>query len=429
MRALRSVLTLGLICITLCLAFEPRAEEGSNDDTVNPVPVFRDDILYELGIFADAVTLIDANYVRKVSPKELISSALDGMVSSLDSHSEFLSYEQHMKLQADSMGEFGGLGIKVAIRDKVLTVISPLEATPAQKSGILPGDRIIKINDKTTEGFGLDDAVDLLRGRPGTLVKLTIVRGPERDIKEFTLKRAIIKVQSVRYSLIAGEDIGYIRIADFQRHTPSDLNKAMRYFIKNRIKALILDLRGNPGGLMEASIMVCERFIKKPGVIVSTKGRFEGQNAVFRSRASRVYEGFPVAVIINEGSASASEIVAAALRDNKRAVIVGSKSFGKGSVQTVMPLKDNSAVRLTTSYYYTPSGRIIHEKGILPDIITPREEAVLGTDNEEEAKEVLTPEQVLLRDADILESINLLNDRGRYESLLLGYPLETGGSG
>ncbi|MDD5504915.1 MAG: S41 family peptidase [Candidatus Omnitrophica bacterium] len=423
MKVFKSVCLSWAICLALFLACGFSAEELSQD-SAKPVSGAEDDIFYELGLLADALTLIDANYVRKVPAKELVYGALDGMVSSLDSHSEFLSHEQYMRLQADSLGEFGGLGIKVSVRDGMLIVISPLEATPAQKAGVLPRDRIIKIDDKLTKDYSLDDAVALLRGKPGTTVRLTVLRGPDQEMKEFVLKRAVIKVQSVRHCFLNGENTGYIRIADFQKHTASDLNKAMRHFVKNGIKALIIDLRNNPGGLMEAAVMVCEKFIKKPGTIVSTRGRFEGQNALFRSRAAKIYEGFPIAVIINEGSASASEIVAAALRDNKKAVIIGNKSFGKGSVQTVIPLKDNSAIRLTTSYYYTPSGRIIHEKGIMPDIVIPQDMPDSESSHEEEPEETLPPEQALARDKYIAQAITLLGDKEGYERLLSKDPVE-----
>ncbi|TRZ52192.1 MAG: S41 family peptidase [Dehalococcoidia bacterium] len=392
--------------------------DNSKVEEVLPEPsIVKDDIFYELGLYADAITLIDANYVREVSSKELVYGSLDGMVSSLDSHSAFLSPEQHRQLQADSLGEFGGLGIKVTLRDKILTVVSPLEGTPAHKAGIMPGDKIIKINDESTKDFNLDDAVEALRGMPGTMVKLTIIADSDQSVKDVEIKRAVIKIESVKYAFMIKDDIGYIRIADFQSHTSADLNKAIKGLIRDGMKGLILDLRNNPGGLLEASVLVCERFLKKPDVIVSTRGRIESQNAVFISRALNAYTDFPIVVMINKGSASASEITAGAIRDNKRGLIVGETSFGKGSVQTVIPMKDNSAIRLTTSYYYTPSGAIIHEKGIVPDIVVAPGLVETGAESEEESED-LKYEQKIMKDAQVNEAINLLNDRDRYITLL-----------
>jgi len=394
------------------------ADNSKVENTLPELSAKKGDIFYELGLFADAITLIDANYVREVPADELIYGALDGMVSALDSHSAFLSPEQHKQLKADALGEFGGLGIKVTLRDKILTVVSPLEGTPAYKAGIMPGDKIIKINDQSTKDFNLDDAVEALRGQPGTMVKLTIIKDSDQSVKDIEIKRAIIKIESIKYAFMIKDDIGYIRIADFQRHTATDLSKAIKSLIRSGMKRLILDLRNNPGGLLEISVMVCEKFLKKSEIIVSTKGRIEGQNAVFRSRALRAYTNFPIVVIVNKGSASASEIVAGAIRDNKRGLIVGETSFGKGSVQTVIPMKDNSALRLTTSYYYTPSGAIIHEKGIIPDILVPAGAVEQDDGSEEDMEEDAGYEQKIINDTQVNEAINLLNDRERYTTLL-----------
>jgi carboxyl-terminal processing protease len=390
--------------------------ENSRQGKQLTLPLSVDDkIFYQLGLFADAITAIDENYVKEVSTKEIIYGALDGMLASLDSHSGFLSPEQHKQLKADASGEFGGLGIKITLKDKILTVISPLEGSPAYKAGIAPGDRIMKIDGKPTKNLRLDDAVELLRGIPGTTVGLTILKDADDSIKELEIKRAIIRVESIKHSMIIKDDIGYIKIADFQRHTAADLNKELRGLIKNGMKSLILDLRNNPGGLLEASVMVSEKFLKKSFDIVSIKGRVDEQNVFFKSRLSKSYTDFPIAVIINRGTASASEIVAGALRDNKRAVIAGQKSFGKGSVQTVIPMKDNSALRLTTSYYYTPSGKIIHDKGINPDleVISSYIES-----NDKEAPQALSDKEKLLNDNQISEAILLLEDKQRYEDIL-----------
>jgi len=394
------------------------ATEDKVDSKLSKSFITKEDIFFELGLLADAITLVDADYVREVSAKDMVYGALDGMISSLDPHSSFLTPEEYTDLKTDTFGEFGGLGIKVTLRDNALTVVSPLEGTPAYKAGIISGDRILKIDNKSTKGFTLDDAVKVLRGIPGTRVKLTIIREQENRLREFTIRRTIIKIRSIKDALMINENIGYIKIADFQKRTGLDFNKALKRLIKKNMKALIIDLRNNPGGLLDASIMVSDMFLKKHDIIVSIKGRNKQQDTVFESTSLKPYTDFPIVVLINRGSASASEIVAAALRDNKRALIVGAKSFGKGSVQTVMPMKDGSAIRLTTSYYYTPSGAIIHEKGIIPDIAIEQKSPDQEVDTGTKLKKKISKEQALAEDDQIQEAIGLLEDKTRYTSLL-----------
>lgn len=428
---LRTCLILLLIFVTSTgLSFGKQPEEK-----ICPKPLAKEDIFEELEIFADAITLINANYVEEVKPKDIIYGALDGMLSSLDSHSSFLTPKELEEMRTETRGEFGGIGIKVTMRDKVLTVVSPLEDTPAHKVGLEPGDKIIRIDDESTKDYNLDDVVTKLRGIPGTEVKLTIMREGEDRFLNFLIKRAMIKLKSVKPPLVLDANIGYLRIAEFQQYTSLDLNRAMKQLRKQKIKGLILDLRSNPGGLLSSAVSVSEKFLEKNTPIVSTKGRIEQQDMEFVSGAFRPYTGFPMAVLINKGSASASEIVAAALRDNKRAVIVGEKSFGKGSVQTVIPMKDKSALRLTTSLYYTPSGKIIHEKGIIPDVevewIRPEEKETGEAKDKEEKKkpeakeEKYSPEKEkelllarLKEDNQVQAAIELLKDNERYESLL-----------
>ena len=362
-------------------------------DSTFPKPLSREDIFKELELFADAITLINANYVEDVKPNDIIYGALDGMLSSLDSHSSFLDPDEYKELKTETTGEFGGIGIKVTVRDKVLTIISPLEGTPADKAGILPGDKIIKIDDESAKDFTLDDAVEKLRGAPGTKVKLTIMRENEDRLKEFVVRRAIIRIESVKDVVILEDSVGYIRIADFQRHTAGDLKKGIEKLLKQKLKALILDLRSNPGGLLDTSILVSEKFLERGTTIVSTKGRIKEQNAVFKSKAFKPYLDFPVVVLVNRGSASASEIVAGALKDNQRAVILGETTFGKGSVQTVIPMKDGSALRLTTSLYLTPSGSIINNKGIAPDV----EVKFVPSESEEESDTEKPEEELTMK--------------------------------
>jgi len=407
------IISISCLLLTFSATF---AKEPS--DELQTKKLAKEDVFSDLELFADAMVLISANYVKDVESREMIYGALDGMLLSLDSHSSFLRPEDFKELRTDTKGEFGGLGIKITLRDKVLTVVSPLEGTPAYEAGILPKDRVIKIGDESTKDFTLDDAVKRLRGLPGSKVKLTILREGEDELKEFELKRAIIKIKSVKDALVLRRGIGYIRIADFQQNTPRDFDKALSKLIKKRIRGLILDLRNNPGGLLSSSVAVAEKFLKRGDMIVSTRGRIKQQEGQFKSRSFKPHSKFPIAVLQNKGSASASEIVAGALRDNKRALIVGEKSFGKGSVQTVIPLNDGSALRLTTSYYYTPSGAIIHEKGISPDI----ESDILDEDSKITKEELrkLSVKNRLLKDGQVLAALEIIQDQKRYTGILSG---------
>jgi len=391
-----------ILIITLILLLPDNLFCKQPTDEASTDPLTKEDIFFELELFADAVTLIDANYVKDVKPKEMIYGALDGMLSSLDSHSGFLTPEEFKELRTDAIGEFGGLGIKVTIRDNVLTVVSPLEDTPAHKAGIMPGDKIIRVDNESTKNFTLDDAVKRLRGLPGSEVKLVIIREGEKKLLDFTIKRAIIKIKSIKEAKMLKDKIGYIRIADFQQRTVRDLDRSLKQLLKKRMKYLILDLRNNPGGLLDSAVSVSEKFLKKGKLIVYTRGRIEQQKADFKSGAFRAYINFPMVILVNKGSASASEIVAGALADNQRAVIVGEATFGKGSVQTVIPMKDGSALRLTTSLYYTPSGKVIHKKGITPDL----EVEITESDIKEK------------RDGQLQAAIELLKNRERYKELL-----------
>jgi len=404
-----------LILISHSLSTVLAVEDSLNNELTESF-LTKEDIFYELGLFADAITLVGADYVKEVTAKEMIYGALDGMISSLDSHSSFLTPEEYIDLKTDTFGEFGGLGIKVTLRDNTLTVVSPLDGTPAYKAGIISGDRILKIDNKSTKDFTLDDAVKVLRGIPGTRVKLTIIREQESNLREFTIRRAVIRIKSIKDALIIDDNIGYVKISDFQKRTGLDFSKALKRLIKKGMKALIIDLRNNPGGLLDASVAVSEVFLKESDIVVSIKGRDKHKDNIYRSDSLKPYLDFPIVVLINKGSASASEIVASALRDNKRALIVGEKSFGKGSVQTVMPMKDGSAIRLTTSYYYTPSGAIIHEKGVSPDI-TMELEAPVWPDGQL-VKKKISIEESLEKDNQVREAIKLLKDKTRYKSLL-----------
>jgi carboxyl-terminal processing protease len=324
-------------------------------------------------IFTDVVGIVKENYTEEVDTEELIYGAVRGMLHGLDPHSSFMTSDEYSEMKVDTKGAFGGIGIEIGIREGVLTVISPIEDTPAFRAGVKAGDMIMKINDKSTKDMTLSDAVKLMRGPKGTNVTIWVMREGFDELKSFELTRAIIKIKSVR-SRVLEEGFGYVRIAQFQENTTTELEKALEKLGSKteELKGLVLDLRNNPGGLLQQAVRVSDLFLKS-GVIVSTKGRAPGQDMSFEAKGAGTHTGFPIIVIVNGGSASASEIVAGALQDHKVAVVLGTRTFGKGSVQTIIPLADGSAVRLTTSKYYTPSGTSIQAKGIEPDIIVGEE--------------------------------------------------------
>jgi carboxyl-terminal processing protease len=326
----------------------------------------------ELKIFTEALNIIKKNYVEETKPKELIYGAIKGMLNSLDPHSAFMTPEQYKEMQVDTKGEFGGIGIQIGIKEGILTVIAPIEDTPAYRAGIKAGDKIIKINNEFTKDMSLNDAVSKMRGTPGTTVKLTILREGWKETKDFTITREIIKIKSVKSKIIE-DDIGYIRIVQFQEQTATDLSNEISKLSKSKISSLILDLRNNPGGLLNSAVDVASHFIKPDRLIVSVKDR-KGETVEYRSEQTNFnFYDIPMIVLVNQGSASASEIVAGALKDWNRAVIMGTQTFGKGSVQSVIPLGDGSAMRLTTARYYTPKGISIQATGISPDIVVKPE--------------------------------------------------------
>jgi carboxyl-terminal processing protease len=329
------------------------------------------DTYRELNLFGDVFDKIRNDYVEKPDETKLITAAINGMLSSLDPHSSYMDAKAYSEMQVQTKGEFGGLGIEVTQEDGLIKVVSPIDDTPAAKAGILANDVIVAINDQSTQGLTLDQAVDKMRGPINSPVKLKITRGASKDVKEITIVRDVIKVQSVR-SHVEANDIGYIRITQFTEQTADGLKAAIdklhTEIPADKFKGYILDLRNNPGGLLDQSIDVVNDFIDK-GEIVSTRGRNPDDAQRFNARpGGDLSGGKPMVVLINGGSASASEIVAGALQDHKRATLIGTRSFGKGSVQTIMPLGQDGALRLTTARYYTPSGRSIQAKGIQPDM-------------------------------------------------------------
>ena len=320
-----------------------------------------------LKIFSEVLSLIETNYVEKVSNQKLIEGAIHGLMKTLDPHSSYMTLDAFQEMKIQTSGKFGGLGIEVSVRDGLLTVISPIEGTPAFEAGVLAKDKIVKIEDESTLDMSLSDAVSLLRGVVGTSVNITIIRDGLKAPLLINISREIIKVQSVKKK-IYDNNIGYIKIKSFSSNTSSDLDKALSFFKNTNVTKLILDVRNNPGGLLNQAVEVSDRFLGNENLIVYTKGSTEEQNMRFTTHTKTEYIDYPMIILVNGGSASASEIVAGALQDLGRAVILGTPTFGKGSVQTIIPLSDGSAVRLTTARYYTPSGKIIQENGIIPDI-------------------------------------------------------------
>jgi len=328
------------------------------------------DAFEQLDLFADVLARVNNDYVVDINNTELISEAINGMLLSLDPHSSYISPKEYKNLLISTSGEYSGLGMEVTLDEGFVKVISPIDDTPAKKAGIKPGDFIIEINDESIFGLSLSEAVDLMRGKPGELVNITIARNNDERI-QFNLKREIIKRKIVTYSIKEG--IAYIRISQFNENAYQELSKAISSLEKEMfgsVPGLILDLRGNPGGLLDQSIKISSAFLDG-GKVVSTKGRKESDNRNYNADKGELLKEVPIIILIDEGSASASEIVAGAIQDRKRGLIVGMKSFGKGSVQSIIPLKGGAegAIKLTTQRYYTPSGKSIQGKGITPNIL------------------------------------------------------------
>jgi len=336
-----------------------------------------DNEIYDnLKVFSEVLSLVQKNYVEEVDSKELIYGAIKGMLNNLDPHSSFMTPDMYKEMQVDTKGEFGGLGIQIGVKEKMLTVIAPIEDTPAYKAGIKAGDHILKINGDKTQDMTLTDAVEKMRGPKGTPVTITIMRDDFVQPQDFTLTRDIIKIKSVKFKIM-DNDIGYVRVSQFQENTYDDLQKAMKEFDDKKVKSIILDLRNDPGGLLNMAVDVSGTFLPNNKLVVYIKGR-NGEKDEFFTKDSDPETKRPMVVLVNEGSASASEIVAGALQDWGRAVVMGTQTFGKGSVQTVIGLSDGSGLRLTTAKYYTPKDRSIQNTGIKPDIEVKQPESDSG---------------------------------------------------
>lgn len=339
----------------------------------------------DLKVFTDVLGLIQKDYVEETKSKDLIYGAIKGMLETLEPHSAFMPPKMFKEMQEETKGRFEGLGIEITIKDGILTVVSPIEGTPAYKAGVLAGDQIVKIDGESTKNFTLMDSVKRLRGPKGTKVTITIMREGIANPRDFTLVRDVIPVRSVRHELLE-KNYGYIRLSQFQEKTDGDFEKAMKALeeeSKGALKGLVLDLRNNPGGLLEQAVKIADRFIES-GIIVTIDGRREEVKQKWPAHPDGTVTRYPLVVLVNGGSASGAEIVAGAIQDHGRGILVGTQTFGKGSVQTIIPLKDGSGLKLTTARYYTPSGRSIQAKGIVPDII-------VKPSRPEEEKEIIIP--------------------------------------
>ncbi|MFC1837652.1 S41 family peptidase [Thermodesulfobacteriota bacterium] len=361
MKSISKILAFVLIIITALLNARQNAL-GNTDDL--------QETYKNLEVFSNVLSMVQQNYVEEIDTKNTLEGAIKGMLSSLDPHSSFLRPEDFKELQVETKGSFTGIGIEITIRDDMLTVVSPIEDTPAFKAGIQAGDRIIKIEGDSTKDMEIYEAVKKLRGPKGSEVTISVYRDDWTDLQDFTIVRDVIPIQSVRSNILE-PGYGYIRISNFQRNTSDDLTYNIANLSKNgSLRGLVLDLRNSPGGLFDVSIKVADVFLDE-GIIVSTRGRLKDQNIEFSAHGGGPVYDFPMVVLINGGTASASEIVAGALQDHERALILGTQSFGKGSIQTIIPMADGAGLRLTTARYYTPSGTSIQATGITPDVLVP----------------------------------------------------------
>ena len=382
-----------------------------------------DNIYKELEVFTDALNLIRENYVEEVDTQEVIYGAIRGMLKTLDEHSAFLTPEEFKEFQVETSGSFGGLGIVISIVNDQLTIISPIEDTPGWEAGLKEGDKIVEIDGESTEGITLYEAVNKLRGKKGTKVTIAVMREGWKKPKNFTIVRDIIKIKSVKYE-IYDDNVVYIRIAEFQERTASDLRDNIDEIVDKtggNMRGIILDLRNDPGGLLSKAVEVSDVFLDE-GVIVSVKGRDSANDAVFSAHREGTLPDMPMVVLVNGGSASASEIVAGALRDLDKAILVGTKTFGKGSVQTIIPMGDGSGLKLTTAKYFTPNGTSIHDVGIIPDIVVELPD-IEAEESVVEGEEVIVKEEEVTEeeepvDVQLEKAKEVIHNWSKYENIL-----------
>lgn len=359
---MKKIQVIAIVITTIICCFPIEASsESILDDT---------GLYQELKLFSDVVSVIQSSYVREATPQEIIYGAINGMLTGLDSYSQFMPPDIYKEMQVETKGEFGGIGIVIGVRNGLLIIISPIEDTPGYRAGVKAGDVIAEINGKSTKKLTLMEAVKKLRGPKGTKVSIGIAREGEKKLLYFDIVREVIKIKNIKNARVLDDNIGYVRIVHFNQNVFPELKKEISSLLEKKIDGLIVDVRNNPGGLLGACVKITDLFLPKGKLIVSTKGRKKGQNITFVSKTEALYPmDLPLVVLINGGSASASEIFAGAIQDWHRGIILGTKSFGKGSVQTVIPLSDGSGIRLTTAKYYTPNGRCINEVGLIPDVI------------------------------------------------------------
>ena len=393
---------------------------GGQETAKNSSVQSKEELYNQVELFSNAISAIRNAYVEEAEPKKYIYGAMRGMLGSLDDFSQFMDPDEYKEITVEAKGEFGGIGIEIMEKDGIITIITPLAGTPADAAGIKPQDKIVRINGKTTKDLTLNEAVKAMRGDPGTPITLTVWREKEERVLDMPMKRAVIKIKSVKDAYLIEDKIGYIRLVEFQERAASELEDALKKLEKEGMDSLILDLRNNPAGLFDSAIEVSEKFLAKDKVIVSTKSRDPSQNVIFKSKGRMAHPEHPLIVLVNEGSASASEIAAGAIKDNKRGIILGTKTFGKGSVQTVIPLKDGSALKLTTASYLTPGGKSIMNEGIVPDVIIEREEPgkksepsdIFEKIEEEKAKKkkeiAVKQKEVIERDNQLQRAIDLM---------------------
>ena len=409
-----------LVAVAILLGTSLGVAAAADPAPATPVPT--DDTGYsEIATFAKAIELIRQDYVdsNKVSYHDLVYAAMKGMLSSLDPHSQFMDPDDFKDMQDDTRSRFNGLGVEVAVRDGLLTVVTPMEDTPAAKAGILAGDQILKIDGVSTEKLGLQDAIDVLRGQPGQKITLTVLRPSTKEIKDYPLERKEIKVQSVKGARLLDPEltgpfkVGYVRIVQFNEPTADEFGKALDDLQKQGMQALVLDLRNNPGGLLNSAVDVLGQFLPPNTKVVSTQGRASSQQHDYSTPlGAKERPRFPLVVLVNEGSASGSEIVAGALKDLHRAIVVGETTFGKGSVQNVMQLPDGSALRFTTAKYYTPSRTVIQGNGVVPNILVPlsseQDRAVAALRNNDKIQPTEATSIIRSKDLQMMRGIDAL---------------------
>lgn len=378
-----------------------------------------DETYDSLRMMIDIMEIIDVNYVDETKPKDLVVGAINGVVRTLDPYSQFMDEKSYKEMKTETQGSYGGIGLRITMQDNVLTVLTPMADTPAYFAGILPDDKIVKIDSTATEGMSSDEAVKLMRGNPGTKVVLTIFRPATKQELVFELKRKDIKIETVKKQMIEN-NIGYIRLSEFNAQSAGDITKMLKDLSKDGMTSLILDLRNNPGGLLDSAIEICSLFIPEESLVVSTKGRDKIQEQHYITKKKPLYPNMPVIILINRGSASASEIVAGTLQDYKRALVIGGNSFGKGSVQTIIPLSDGNALRLTIAKYYLPSGRTIAQRTEKKDIKRGLDPDIkIEVSPETEGKLYIQSEKIKLKDSDKKEEETKITDEALETAVLV----------